>query len=121
MLAASSCLLLYQDVEAEVGKPQKGHPPLGVEPWCEALGTPGQETLLVFKYSVGTLDFPVRTFSSGDSSPGFPCSFSVCPVLESPQFSGPCPLSAEPPQLVVPKWETIGCRIQLTDFLLTPT
>lgn len=47
MLTASSSLLFHGDAEAEVGKPQEGHPPLGVEPWCGALGTLGQLTLLV--------------------------------------------------------------------------
>lgn len=60
-------------------------------------------------------------FSSRDSRPGFPCSFAVCPVLESPQFSGLCPVSAGPRQLVVPEWETVGGSIQLADFLFTPT
>lgn len=61
------------------------------------------------------------SFSSGDSRSGFPCSFTVCSVLESPQFSGPCPMSAGPPQSVVPEWKTVGCRIQLDDFLLAST
>lgn len=33
---ASSRLLLHQVAEAEIRKPQEGHPPLGVESWYEA-------------------------------------------------------------------------------------
>lgn len=45
-------LLLYPDAEAEAGKPQDIHPPLGAEPWYGALGALGQEALSVFQYSM---------------------------------------------------------------------